>query len=121
MSWQVEVALAVVVLAVSVGLTAYLLGLGGAGRRARKVREQLDDRVGQPVTVVIGTLEEQELRSLSRVHGTVVSVDADKVVLSPADGNAQGAWVWPVDDGTVRVRLERIVGIEDTRGETVFT
>lgn len=121
MSWQVEVALAVVILAVSVGLTAYLLGLGGSGRRARQVREQLDSRVGRPVTVVIGTLEEQELQSLSRVRGTVVAVDADKVVLSPADGNAHGAWVWPVDDGTVRVRLERIVGIQDDQGETVFT
>jgi hypothetical protein len=50
-----------------------------------------------------------------------VAVDADKVVLSPADGNAHGAWVWPVDDGTVRVRLERIVGIQDDQGETVFT
>jgi hypothetical protein len=120
-SWQVEVALAVVILAVSIGLTAYLLGLGGSGRRARAVREQLHGRVGQPVTVVIGTLEEQELQSLSRVRGTVVTVDSDKVVLSPADGNSHGAWVWPVDDGTVRVRLERIVGIEDAEGETVFT
>ena len=77
--------------------------------------------MGQAVTVVIGTLEEQELQSLSRVRGTVVAVDADKVVLTPADGSAHGAWVWPVDDGTVRVRLERIVGIEDARGDTIFT
>jgi hypothetical protein len=120
-SWQVEVAVAAVILVASVGVTAYLLGIGGSGRRARRVREQLDGLVGQPVTVVIGTLEEQELRSISRVRGTVVAVDADKVALSPADGSAHGAWVWPVDDGTVRVRLERIVGIEDARGETVFT
>ena len=83
--------------------------------------------------MVIGTLEDQELQelkevpevkvlqALSRVRGTVVSVDDDKLVLSPADGQVEGTWVWPVDDGTVRVRLERIVGIEDEQGETVFT
>jgi hypothetical protein len=120
MSWQVEVAIAVVVLAVSLGVTGYLMGLGGSGRRTRQVRAQLEGMVGRPVTVVIGTLEEQELRSLSRVRGTVVSVDNDKVVLTPAEGPSYGAWVWPVDDGTVRVRLERIVGLEGERGETVF-
>jgi hypothetical protein len=29
--------------------------------------------------------------------------------------------VWPVADGTVRVRLERILGIERADGEMLFT
>jgi hypothetical protein len=120
-SWQVEVALAVVILAVSAGLTAYLLRQGGEVRRTRNVQSKLEGMVGETVTVVIGSLEEQELQSLSRVRGSVVTVDDDKLVLSPADGHAEGTWVWPVDDGTVRVRLERIVGIQDEKGETVFT
>jgi hypothetical protein len=121
MSWQVEVAIVVVILVLSLGVTAYVVGLGGSGRRTRKVREQLESMIGSTVTVVIGTLEDQELRSLSRVRGKVVEVQSDRVVLTPSEGSSAGAWVWPVDDGTVRVRLERIVGIEGADGETVYT
>jgi hypothetical protein len=121
MSWQAELAIVVVILALSLGLTAYLVGLGGSGRRTRRVREELESMTGSTVTVVIGSLEEQELRSLSRVRGKVVEVQADGVVLSPSEGSSGGAWVWPVDDGTVRIRLERIVGIERADGETVYT
>src|SRR5690606_2567481 len=74
MSWQVEVAIVVVILVLSLGVTAYVVGLGGSGRRTRKVREQLEAMTGSTVTVVIGTLEDQELRSLSRVRGKVVEV-----------------------------------------------
>jgi hypothetical protein len=121
MSWQVEVAIVIVIVALSVGVTAYVVGLGGSGRRTRRVQEQLEAMVGSTVTVVIGTLEDQELRSLSRVRGKVVEVQADRVVLSPSEGSSEGAWVWPVDDGTVRIRFERIVGIEGADGETVYT
>ena len=121
MSWQVEVLIGVVLVAISVGLTLYLLSLGGSDRRTRHVREHLNGMTGATVTVVIGSVEEQELQSLSRVRGVVVGVQDDKLVLSPSDTTADGVWVWPVADGTVRVRLERILGIEGADGEMVFT
>ena len=65
MSWQTEVAIVILIIALSLGVTAYVVGLGGSGRRARRVREQLESMVGATVTVVIGTLEDQELQSLS--------------------------------------------------------
>jgi hypothetical protein len=120
MSWQIEVAIAVVLVAISLGLTGYLLGLGGSGRRTRRVRAELADLTGTTVTVVIGALEEHELRSLSRVRGDVVAVEGDKLVLSPSEGPSDGAWVWPVADGTVRIRLERILAVELADGEVVF-
>jgi hypothetical protein len=121
MSWQVEVLIGVLVVAVSVGLTVYLLNLGGTDRRTRHVREHLHALTGSTITVVIGTVEEQELQSLSRVRGVVVGMQDDKLVLSPSDTAVDGVWVWPVADGTVRVRLERILGIEGADGEMVFT
>jgi hypothetical protein len=120
MSWQIELVIAVVVVALSLGLTGYLLGLGGSNRRTRHVREHLNGLTGTTVTVVIGTLEEQELQSLSRVSGVVVGVSDDKLVLRASEGSSAGAWVWPVADGTVRVRLERILGIERADGEMLF-
>jgi hypothetical protein len=121
MSWQVEVLIGIVVLALSVGITLYVVRLGGDERRVRQVRERLEGMSGATVTVVIGSLEEHELQSLSRVEGVVGGVQDDKLVLRPTDMPSPGAWVWPVADGTVRVRLERIVGIETADGETVFT
>lgn len=121
MSWQIEAVIGVVVVALSVVLTAYVLGLGGSTRRTRRVRESLEAMTGATITVVIGSLEEQELRSLSRVEGVVVGVQDDKLVLSPSETPSVGAWVWPVPDGTVRVRIERIIGIEGADGETVYT
>ena len=86
------------------------------------MRERLEGMTGTTVTVVIGSLEEHELQSLSRVEGVVEGVQDDKLVLSPSETpSVDGAWVWPVADGTIRVRLERIVGIETADGETVFT
>jgi hypothetical protein len=120
MSWQIEVLIGIVLVALSVGITVYVIGLGGTGRRTRQVREHLEAITGATVTVVIGSAEEEELRSLSRVRGVVVGVQDDKLVLSASEGSSDDAWVWPVADGTVRVRLERIVGIEGADGETVF-
>ena len=121
MSWQIEVVIVVVLVALSVGLTAYLLRLGGSTRRTRQVGEHLAGMVGETVVVVIGAEEDQELRSLSRVRGTVVGVQDDKLVLSPSAGSSDGVWVWPVADGTVRVRLERILAIELADGEMLFS
>jgi len=121
MSWQIEMVIVVVLVAVSLGLTGYLLGLGGSNHRVRHVRERLEGLVGSTITVVIGSLEEHELQSLSRVEGVVVGVQDDKLVLSPSETPSIGAWVWPVADGTIRVRIERIIGIEGADGETVYT
>jgi hypothetical protein len=121
MSWQIEVLIGIVLVALSVGVTFYAIGLGGDERRIRKVRERLEGMTGATITVVIGSLEEHELRSLSRVEGVVDGVKDDKLVLSPSETPSVGAWVWPVADGTIRVQLERIVGIETADGETVFT
>lgn len=121
MSWQIEVLIGIVVVALSVGVTVYALGLGGGERRIRQVRQRLEPMTGATVTVVIGSLEEHELQSLSRVEGVVDGVHDDKLVLRPTETPSAGAWVWPVADGTIRVRLERIVGIETADGETVFT
>jgi hypothetical protein len=121
MSWQIEVLIGIVVVALSVGVTVYVIGLGGDERRIRQVRERLEGMTGITVTVVIGSLEEHELQSLSRVEGVVDGVQDGKLVLRPSETPSVGAWVWPVADGTIRVRLERIVGIETADGETVFT
>lgn len=121
MGWQLELVIVLVVIGLSLGMTAYLLRLGGQDRRTRQVRAQLETMTGTVVTVVIGTVEDQELQSITRVCGRVVEVDDDKLVLSPSDGPSSDTWVWPVADGTVRVRLERILGIERADGEMVFT
>jgi hypothetical protein len=121
MGWQLELLIVFAVIAASIGLTAYILGLGGRDRRARQVREHLEGLTGTVVTVVIGTVEDQELQSITRIAGVVVGVSNDGLVLSPSDGASADTWVWPVADGTVRVRLERILGIERADGEMVFT
>lgn len=121
MGWQLELLIVLVVIAICIGLTAYILGLGGQDRRTRQVRQHLEALTGTVVTVVIGTVEDQELQSITRVCGRVVAVDDDKLVLSPSDRAGEDTWVWPVADGTVRVRLERILGIERADGEMVFT
>jgi hypothetical protein len=120
MSWQLEVVLGVLVVAVILGVTAYVLGLGGNSRRTRQMGERLEGLVGSTVTVIIGTVEEQDLQALSRVRGVVVGVSDDKLVLRGSEGSDDGVWVWPVADGTVRIRLERILGIEGADGEMLF-
>jgi hypothetical protein len=121
MNWQVEVLVGALVVIVLIGAAAYVVNLGGTDRRTRHVREHLTGMTGTTVTVVIGMVDDQELQSLSRVQGVVVGVQEDKLVLSPSDAPSDGVWVWPVPDGTVRVRLERILGIENADGEMVFT
>ena len=119
MGWMVEVVIALVLVVLTVWLTVYLLG--GSNRRTREVRAQLEALTGTTITVVIGTVDDQEVQSICRVCGVVEGVRDDKLILSPSEGVSPTAWVWPVRDGTVRIRLERILGIERADGEIVFT